>query len=80
MRGERLAPGFALGIMDRAEGKHLALRPAPVMETFVIDAPPGGGFLAIFFLRTCERRNRMTGEQTRRADEGKREGLHDKPF
>ena len=57
---ESFTPGFALGIIDLAEVEHLALRHAPVVETFVFDHTPAGVFLAIFFadLRTQKHNDR----------------------
>ena len=46
---ESFAPGIALGIIDLAEGEHLPLSDAPVVESFVFDHTPAGVFLAIFF-------------------------------
>ena len=46
---KRLAPGGVWGVIDLAEIKHLTLRAAPVVETFVFNHTPIGVRLAIFF-------------------------------
>ena len=47
---ERLAPSFALRVIDLAEIKHLALRDAPVVEPLVFDDTPVRVLLAILLL------------------------------
>ena len=49
MAGEGFAPAGALGVIDLAEVKHLTLRDAAVLETFVFHHPPVSVCLAIFF-------------------------------